>query len=701
MEQDEELDVVSKLSGHGLNMLAQEVDASNRLLNLTPTPIWERPRNGKDRGKNRSWGAGYSVSPAIEAWAQRVRNADAELPARVVGVVGATSAGKSWLVGKLLDDDAPKPCRLEEQFDGMTLQSMTSDINLYTDTNNEVYYLDFEGTYGTQPLHLGAAGLSSVMERCMDPKVWEAKRRQALKECFQPALAYLTSNVIIFLTREKLVCSRSLEECEHFASAANGRVVSALPPALILVQNCCRPAEGIFDTEQCTAAFIQTHFGNALDWQNYFRSIDCFCIPDEWSVCKRSGFDGEEVCKRVIDSLKFVLNVRLEEDLAFRLQQEVRLSQLQWFSVVSALCRIVNDNDTVKMASLYMRAGATCCGLGDVKGPLLMIMSGKLRCNATVHEQVQVALGLIARFIVRREVSQEACSQLLNYLRGLFPCGAVASKEVESFDRSVKQVVCGQMKLFHNTLHRSNTLVRTVDADWIRGLTEWLRGGITHAWVGEFECHAAFQEYDDHDRLMAYLTEEIEAYKLLKCLEGVSSGVGGPWVVKSHEALQAFSAKIRKDTSQMCVVCTASGEAPGFFTKFWLPAEGNHLPVCRTCYSILEKHDLCGPDAGVDVKIDPCCEACQRRDPWSGVRDPNAAKRYTDHRMFPCRCSVCKACAESVIPEEFPDCPACGEPLRWMVDERALVKSTWAAAVRSSIRSQDMTACTNFCIGNR
>merc|ERR1719235_1835043 len=116
------------------------------------------------------------------------------------------------------------------------------------------------------------------MDRCQDPGAWEAKRRQALKESFQPTIAYLACNVVIFMTREKLVCRRALEECEQFAVAANARVVSALPPALVIVQNCCRPSEGLFRSAQCTEAFRQTHLMSGLaDWQKYFRSIDCFC----------------------------------------------------------------------------------------------------------------------------------------------------------------------------------------------------------------------------------------------------------------------------------------------------------------------------------------------------------------------------------------------------------------------------------------
>lgn len=690
------------LSGQGLNTMSREADARHRLLNLTPTPRWEHvpPAAGRRRCE---WGAAYALSPAVDVWAESVRCADPARPARVVGVVGATSAGKSWLIGKLLDDGSAKPSRLEEQFDGVTLQSMTSDINVYADSENDIYYMDFEGTYGTQPLQMEADVHRIAMERCSDVRAWEVKRRQALKESFQPAIAYLTCNVVIFVTREKLVCSRSLEECEHFAQAANGRVVSALPPALVLVQNCCRPSEGLFNPAQCTAAFSQTHpRSETMEWQSYFRTIDCFCIPEEYLVCKRTGFDGEDVCREVVESLRRTVRSRLAEDMAFRWRNQVNLSQLQWFSVVSALCRIVNDSDTVQMASLYMRVGATTGELGELQSVLVPLMARNASNERTsVSDRIQTALGIIARFAVRRELSDEDIDRSVVYLLDLFPCGAAASNEVACFDGSRQPVLCGQMRLFHSLMHRSSALVKTVGADWWQGLSEWFRGGVTHAWLGEFSCHDAFREFDDRARLRSALNEEIEGYKLEKCLEGLAPQVGSPWVVKAHASLHRSGGRLRKDVSQMCLICMAKGVSPGFFNRIWLPSEGGHHPACEHCFAILERHNLCGQPGDV---WDQQCAACLRRDGWPGARRPPVERRLADHRLFPCKCSVCIVCVDALVLHDFPACPVCGQPTRWIVDERELITSSWPAAVRreghSRLAEQPRSSC-NTCVGRR
>eukprot|EP00405_Crypthecodinium_cohnii_P051017 CAMPEP_0206602562 /NCGR_PEP_ID=MMETSP0325_2-20121206/47491_1 /ASSEMBLY_ACC=CAM_ASM_000347 /TAXON_ID=2866 /ORGANISM="Crypthecodinium cohnii, Strain Seligo" /LENGTH=719 /DNA_ID=CAMNT_0054115133 /DNA_START=101 /DNA_END=2256 /DNA_ORIENTATION=- len=703
-------------AGHGLNKMCDEADSKHRLLHLTPTPVWELPARGSNA--QAEWVPAYALSPSTTVWPDHVRNASACDPARVVGVVGATSAGKSWLVGKLLEDSAPKPSRLEEHFDGVVLQSMTSDINMYPDDQHEVYYLDFEGTYGTQPLQGSMEELIDVMARVPDEKSWEVKRRQSLKECFQPTVAYLTCNVVVFLTREKLVCSRAMEECEHFAHAANGRVVSALPPALILVQNCCRPSEGLFNPEQCTAAFKRTHLpqGTAGSWHGYFRSVDCFCIPDEHLVCKRSGFDGEEVSKQIIEKLKKAIRDRLEEDLRYRLEQQVNLSQLQWFSVVSALCRIVNDGEKVQMSALYTYAGATLGGAAEMKSILLELMSGPLpnsnshgssnnnnnnnssRSTSTdksdnVAEQLQGALAIIARFAVRRELASDELEGILLSFRGLFPCGACADESVERFDRSGGPVSCGQMRLFHNALHRSSTLVRTVDADWLTGIGEWLRGGVTFAWPGEFECHEDYRKFDSTACLQKVLAEELEGYRLEKCLEGLAPLVGLPWVLKAHASLQNFGLRYVRDSSRMCVVCMAQGSAGGFFSRWWSQQEPSTLPTCNHCMSILERHDLCRANTreashSTLSKGDASCESCVRKrsSSWTGsvreVGGHSASRRgIADHRLRPCGCCLCLSCMESAIQSNQYLCPLCGYRVRNIIDERALVKTNWPAAV--------------------
>mmetsp|Transcript_59380 Transcript_59380/g.139085 ORF Transcript_59380/g.139085 Transcript_59380/m.139085 type:complete len:729 (-) Transcript_59380:121-2307(-) len=703
---------------------AHEVDGGQRLLNLVPTPTWEC---GTKTAK--IWEPGYTLSPATENWARHVREADRDQPALAIGFVGATSAGKSWLVSKLQSEGAAQPARFEQSFaGGVDLQSMTSDINLYLDPVDQIYYVDFEGTYGTLPLQYYAADMAKVVQRCADVASWEGKRRQALKESFQPAVAYLMCDVVVFLTREKLVCRRALEECEQFARAANARVSSALPPALIIVQNCCRPSEGIFDPEKCTEAFRRAHFSAsrwnyddplqegaggqvssaAAQWAEYFRSIDCFCLPDEYTFCKRSGFDGEEVCKEVLMKLKATMKTRLEEGLPARIETGVSLHQFQWFAALSSLCGIINDQETVAMSAIYIHAGATSGGVNELKSLLLQIMHPTKRSDVVDPQDFQlrlgVAIGIIARFAVRHDLAEDEIRQVVKYLSLLFPCGALAPPDVERADGSTEPVPCGQLLLFHKGLHRSSCLVRTVEAGWLQHLSEWLQGGVTHAWPGEFCCLESLKEVWDHGVLTASVLEQVEEYKVEKCLEGVSPKVGTPWVLKAHSSLSTSGLKVTQDATRLCVVCTDAGSDGANLWKLWATSSVDCLPVCGHCYAIMESNGLCkgatvAPASINNIREGRKCEACKEKPGrvimTQGTAEAEYVEAKADHRLQPCRCLVCRKCAEKVAWSERSVCPICGMRVQWLADERALIATGWRVTRPTATRPDKCGICVS------
>jgi len=136
----------------------------------------------------------------------------------------------------------------------------------------------------------------------------------------------------------------------------------------------------------------------------------------------------------------------------------------------------------------------------------------------------------------------------------------------------------------------------------------------------------------------------------------------------------------------MCVVCTAKGVDPGFFARMWLPAEGEHLPACEHCYGIMEKHDLCSLDSGVEASIDSWdqkCGSCAQRVVWPGFRRTDSTQlNLADHRAFPCKCAICGSCAAAAVAADArAACPLCGQSLLRIVDERALLRTGWAVAM--------------------
>jgi len=104
---------------------------------------------------------------------------------------------------------------------------------------------------------------------------------------------------------------------------------------------------------------------------------------------------------------------------------------------------IVNDREKVQMQSLYIRASVENDSLGEIKAALMQLMNNRLKGEVSGKSTLQTAFGMIARFVVRRELSNESLRQITRYLLTLFPCGAVASNEVQRFDGGLEPVECG------------------------------------------------------------------------------------------------------------------------------------------------------------------------------------------------------------------------------------------------------------------
>jgi len=319
------------------------------------------------------------------------------------------------------------------------------------------------------------------------------------------------------------------------------------------------------------------------------------------------------------------------------------------------------------------------------------------------QQRLGVALGIIARFAVRHDLAEDEIHQVVKYLALLFPCGAVAPPEVERADGSKEPVPCGQIHLFHKGLHRSTALVRTVDAGWLQHLSEWLQGGITHAWPGEFCCLDSLKEASDQALLAASVLEQVEEYKVEKCLEGVSPKVGTPWVLKAHGSLSGSSLKVMQDSTRLCVVCTEAGSDGASFWKLWTSSAADFLPVCGHCYSIMESNGLCkgttvAPVASAaNIREGRRCEACSEKHGkvivTEGQDVPENAK--ADHRLQPCRCLVCRKCAEHVAWKERSVCPICSMRVQWLADERALIATGWRVTRPTANRPDKCGICVS------
>lgn len=352
------------------------------------------------------------------------------------------------------------------------------------------------------------------------------------------------------------------------------------------------------------------------------------------------------------------------------------------------------------MSAISIHAGAIVGGVSELRSELLSLIHPHASeakqdkpVNATeLKRKLVAAEELVARFAVRHEISPEEILQLARYLVALFPCGAVAPPAVERSDGENLPVPCGQCQLFHKGLHRSGTLVRTLDAGWLQTFSEWLQGGVTYAWPGEYMCHPSVADLCDAAKVNESITALVEEYRVERCLEGLSQTVGTTWVVKAYKSFAPTGIPVRLDESRMCIMCTAGGSNTGERWS-WMGQTAQYLPVCGRCHEMMQVNSaqLCSNprtlllDAQVHA-AKPGCLACGK------------AVAIPDHRLQPCRCLVCRHCSERVVKSRrHPVCPLCESPVRWLVDDRAMLASGWRAAPR--LGSGVRRASCGFCVG--
>eukprot|EP00435_Cladocopium_sp_Y103_P026161 s1879_g6.t1 len=85
--------------------------------------------------------------------------------------------------------------------------------------------------------------------------------------------------------------------------------------------------------------------------------------------------------------------------------------------------------------------------------------------------------------------------------------------------------------------------------------------------------------------------------------------------------------------------------------------------------------------AGAHFKVAPLADAEEEKDSTESSK--------ADHRLQPCRCLVCRKCAEKVAWSErsVQACPLCDMRVQWLADERALIATGWRVTRESGRKS--------------
>ncbi|CAF1620539.1 unnamed protein product, partial [Didymodactylos carnosus] len=270
----------------------------------------------------------------------------------VISFLGNTTAGKSFISKHFFDENEQKPWTSAESDN---LGSTTSNINCFecqkvNKMTSKTLLLDFEGENGTStPLmlrfrhYLSHKKTVNALKRLLD-------RSKAVSEYF-PKLAYILSNVVVYVGREDIVVSEYLKRCCEFAQRANEGVSQVVyRPVLIIIQNQSSLGK-TFGIMKVTEEFKAIHKDNEKlrELEKYFSEIFCMRLPHTEIVQKVKGgtnIDGEVVFNEQIAELKEKLI-----DIDKKSKQQL-ITHSQWLYLLDRVLDIVSSGRSVSIHNL-------------------------------------------------------------------------------------------------------------------------------------------------------------------------------------------------------------------------------------------------------------------------------------------------------------------------------------------------------------
>jgi RAP1 GTPase activating protein 1 len=289
----------------------------------------------------------------------------------LVSLLGPTAGGKTALLREFAPDVQPVV-----GFSGQPLPT-TSNVNYLRAADASLRFLDMEGEDGGLPLtqvYTGArVGAAAAAERDkaievddalratrdvmaqLDQKQLERymeARRSATRDAL-PRLAYVLSDVVVYVeaadTAEAAVdVSKLFARVALFANSCTAAVVSAMPPALVVVQTQCpvrSAAKALssvaaaslalgavdFDTETASAALRAADTMRLL--ADTFASVHVVRVPD---------VERQQLYETQVAGLQALVRTLGARSLEARAQRGLQLSERGWFDVAADVVRSWN-----------------------------------------------------------------------------------------------------------------------------------------------------------------------------------------------------------------------------------------------------------------------------------------------------------------------------------------------------------------------
>jgi len=435
-----------------------------------------------------------------------------------VSCLGNTGSGKSFILGKLLEKigctELPFTLDYGSSEDGYCPISITGGLHCFRKGNH--LYFDVEGTGGTLPLaERVKMGIMDRLRITEDEAQLQHLRKQCVEKFFPP-LAYVTSNVIVYITREPLNCDASNEAIIKFTSACC-RDTAGVRPALVLIHNFCplqHLRRGEAQEAKFTEEYLSTFDTNGL-LRGAFSVVKCMTFPDSDAYDKKKKLDGEEVFKDQLDHLLTVIRDQCTTQNVIRQRRLCALSPRALFRIMPILIEQLQMGKQVSIPEILTvqmknNPDPDCLLLKGIFNGIVEVLAktwqdmGEERYGKLVSCAMRLAFAVSARYLMYKfrkedkislpnEWITEQTDNLFEKLKQYFTCVFCTCNAVyPGTENSQNPVRCLQKYVGHDT-HMTCVPVVPKRFNFLHRAVLNLFGGIRDRWEGEFTLHPTMQ----------------------------------------------------------------------------------------------------------------------------------------------------------------------------------------------------------------
>jgi predicted acylesterase/phospholipase RssA len=406
-----------------------------------------------------------------------------------VSFVGDTGTGKSLIISQLLNfDDRIRNAKGPLLAAPEQLEATTNNVCAYTATGRDgkanFTLLDFEGTYTGTPRILKEMWKKTwdlISNQSVNQLALMDKQRVELIRTVFPQLAYLISNIVVFVDKQPLD-EGYLEKLTRFIEVSVQNPVVGEKPFLIAIQNFVDPEKGEhtrYVLEQSTAdftEFIQRQKKLQMLLQ-HFREI-CFVKLPSWS--KNPLLFDQQICL-LQGRLSTYAEVLKKESCFLRYFGDDRL----WLKYLKVLC------DEFKQSPR------------DIKTPKLVMSFVRERNPSPLYQRIMKFWRLIwTPPTVGNESNRQLlennwmtcckmtlarfASLLIEELKNQFRI--ILTREEDLNNKSIKEAIVNILSLLHDEIYRFSPCLALLPNEKLCGIVkEWHTTGHYGCRTGKHE----------------------------------------------------------------------------------------------------------------------------------------------------------------------------------------------------------------------